>query len=125
MKKIASQYDRVEVLDIETRREAPTPTYETLQELKLRYNFKQRPYLIIGADNLASLHKWHKYEILKEEVEFVVAARRGYQLNEKFRSLDVACDISSTRLREVVEKDYLPPLVADEILRYYKEHNER
>jgi len=124
MQTIASQYDKVEVLDIESSQNRSQPTYETLTELKLRYNFTQKPYLIIGADNLKDLHRWHKYDLLKEEVTFVVASRKNFKQEHTFLHLDVHCDISSTSLRHKLKQEDLPDLLANEIMSFYKENNE-
>ena len=122
--KIAASYDKVEALDIESCQDEPVPTYKTLCELKLRYNFTQKPYLIIGADNLENLHQWYKYDLLEKEVTFVVASRKNFKQEHPFLSLDVHCDISSTSLRRKPKNEDLPALLADEIMAYYKEHNE-
>lgn len=123
MQKIASKYNNVEALDIESSKQKPTPTYETLMSLKLRYNFTQKPYLIIGADNLESLHKWHKYDLLKKEVTFVVASRKDFKQEHPYLTLDVQCDVSSTNLRLKPNNEDLPALLADEIMDFYKEKN--
>ena len=123
MKALTQNYEKVEVLDIESTKEKATPTYETLRELKLRYNFTQKPYLIIGADNLEHLHKWYKYDQLKEDVTFVVASRKNFKQEHPYLSLDVQCDVSSTNLRLKPNNEDLPAQLADEIMDFYKEKN--
>ena len=123
MRTLTQKYKKVEVLDIESSKQEPTPTYETLMELKLRYNFTQKPYLIIGADNLESLHKWHKYDLLKQEVTFVVASRKNFKQEHPYLTLDVQCDVSSTNLRLKPNNEDLPAQLADEIMDFYKEKN--
>lgn len=121
MRQLCDAYAKVEVLDIEAAGSKPSPTYETLKRLKLRYNFTQKPYLIIGADNLSSLHHWYRYEELKEEVVFVIAQRPGYQSSHKFLALDVDYDISSTQLREKLNPNEIPNSIAESVIDYYKE----
>ncbi len=125
MEKIAVHYEKVEALNIESSLQESQPTYKTLEALKLRYTFTAKPYVIIGADNVEHLHKWYHYDRLKNEVIFVVAKRKNFETEHPYMSLDVDCDISSTTLRHNPNKAFLPAYIADEILAYYKEHNER
>ena len=123
MQKLTANYDKVEVLDIESSQNEPSPTFKTLSKLKLLYNFTQKPYLIIGADNLEHLHKWYKYDQLKEDVTFVVASRKNFKQEHSYLHLDVHCDISSSSLRKKLKNEELPALLADEIMSFYKEKN--
>jgi nicotinate-nucleotide adenylyltransferase len=124
MQKLTQNEAKIEVLDIETSKNHASPTYETLQELKLRYNFTQKPYLIIGADNVKNLHRWNNYENLAKEVNFVVANRETYEDKHPFLKLDVNYPVSSTDLRQHPDKKYLPQTIADEIISFYKENND-
>jgi nicotinate-nucleotide adenylyltransferase len=78
-------------------------------------------YLVIGADNLKTLEKWHGYEELKTLVTFVVARRDEILIPQEFIALHVSKAISSSDLREKIQTKFLPPCVADEIEKYYKE----
>ena len=125
MQKIATKYKKVEISDIEIVAQKPMPSYQTIQALKLRYNLENKPYMIIGADNVSSLPQWANFEMLNESVTFVVATRKDYEFSENFLRLDVDYDISSTRLRQSVDPSALPPYLSDEIMKYYKEHHAR
>ena len=50
------------------------PTIETVKYLYEKFKI-EKFYLIIGADHLATLDKWHGYEELKSLVQFVIAKR--------------------------------------------------
>ncbi len=52
--------DKIEILDYEVRQNAPIPTYQTLQFIQQTYSLtpKDKMYLLVGADNVESLHKW-------------------------------------------------------------------
>jgi len=122
VKKLLLPYTKAKVLDYELRQNRPVPTIETVQYLKRKYQ-PDKIYLIIGADNLSSLTQWRDYEKLKEMVEFVVATRDKRPIPGKLQRLGVNVDISSTRLREHPEANYLPKSLADEIMHYYKQKN--
>lgn len=133
-KNLANDYDRLEMVnlaidgdtrfdacDIEFRLPKPSYTINTLTYLKERfpsYTFK----LIIGADNLANLHKWKNYEQLTNDYEFIVYPRPGSYLDNlstkaKYTLVKAPMmDISSTFIRKTIKnqkdmKHYLPPKV--------------
>jgi nicotinate-nucleotide adenylyltransferase len=60
-------------------------------------------YLIIGADNLASLKKWHEYEWLNQTITWVIATRDNYDLETEglraWKILPLNAPISSTQIR--------------------------
>ncbi len=124
VKKLLSRYPRAKVCDYEMRQNRPVPTIETIRYLKKIYR-PQKIYLIIGADNLASLHRWHDYEKLASLVTFVVATREGVKIPENLQKLDIHVSISSTELRRRPRRDRLPANIADDILAYYYGHKEK
>lgn len=86
---------RVRVSDIEIRRDGPTYTIETVQELK-RENPSSHFVLILGSDAFANFAQWHRAEDLRKMVEILVIARDG-------EGLDIdALDVSSTVIRSNV-----------------------
>lgn len=117
---LCSNFENVEVCDFEINNQKPTPTIDTLNALQLRYNFDENPYIIIGADNVQTLHRWHKYDELEKKAQFVVATRDTKELNPSFESLQVDMPISSSQLRETLDPAWLPLEIKDEIIRYYK-----
>jgi len=77
----------------------------------------------VGADNIASLHKWKDYNKLKELVTFIVAPRDEINIPSQFLKLNVKIDISSSTHREKIDKNKLSKKSANEIEKYYKEYN--
>ena len=110
VKEALSGFEKVEVLDYEIKQRRQISTYETINYLKIKYDL-DKIYLIIGADNLKSLHKWHNYEELKELVEFVVAKRDGIEVPKEYKSLEVNVDISSTYLRRKMRVEKIVELL--------------
>ncbi|MFT7861121.1 MAG: nicotinate (nicotinamide) nucleotide adenylyltransferase [Sulfurimonas sp.] len=113
-------YADVEVSSFEVDQKTKVPTLKTVKHLKKTY---KSIYLVIGADNLSSLKEWYGYDDLKELVTFIVASRGDIEIPNNFIKLSVDQPISSTQLRENIDRKYLPPKIADKILNYYKENN--
>lgn len=91
---LANDYDRLHLVqlvvddnprfrasDIEFKLPKPSYTIDTLTYLKEKYPEKQL-VLIMGGDNLATLHKWKNYEILLRDYEIFVYSRPAYELGE-------------------------------------------
>ncbi|QOP40590.1 nicotinate (nicotinamide) nucleotide adenylyltransferase [Sulfurimonas marina] len=112
----------VEVSSFEVDQAAKVPTIQTVQHLKKYYDVI---YLVIGADNLASLEKWYKYDELKNLVKFIVVTRENITIPDSYIKVEVDVSVSSTELRENIDINYLPPKIAKKIENYYKEHNVR
>lgn len=120
LKEIFGSYQNVLIDDFEVKQKQKVPTIESVEYLLKRY---KKIYLVIGADNLSSLHKWERYNELKNMVTFVVAHRGKIEIPKDFIELNVNVDISSTELREQLELSKLPQKCAKEIAKYYKEKN--
>ena len=112
----------VDVSDIEIIQNRAVPTVETVEALASQY---AKIYFIIGADNLASLQKWHRFETLDTLVTWVVATRDGIAIDKKYKQLCVEHPISSSQLRSKLQDEHLPKEVASEIKTYYEEHHAR
>ena len=67
--------------DIEFGLPKPSYTINTLIYLAEKYPDK-RFTLIMGSDNLATLHKWKNYDILLRDYEIYVYQRPGYEPGE-------------------------------------------
>ena len=123
LRKIFENDPKVSVSDFEVRQNQRVPTIESVLELKKHYD---KVYVAIGADNLADLAKWHRYDKLKKEAKFIVFTRGDENLpNGEYYVVPLEIPVSSTQLRKNIQKELLPEKVADEIYNYYKEHNER
>lgn len=107
----------VHVSDFEVLQKRPVPTLETVAHLKKLYA-PSHIYLIIGFDHLATLHHWHEYDKLSNEVEFVVASREGNHA-QGLKNLAINASISSSKLRQHMDASYLPEAVRTQVFEYY------
>ncbi|WP_297433655.1 nicotinate (nicotinamide) nucleotide adenylyltransferase [Sulfurimonas sp.] len=120
LKNIFSSYKNVQISSFEVDLQREVATVETIKYLKKKYS---RIYLVIGADNLKSLHKWQDYDELKESVHFIIAKRDAVTVSDDFIKLEIDENISSSSLRKNMDIKKLPKAVAKQIAQYYKEHN--
>jgi nicotinate-nucleotide adenylyltransferase len=118
--KLFSDDEKVIVSDYEVKQKRKVTTIESVLNLKKEF---EKIYVVIGADNLASLHKWHRYDELKELVTFIVVTRNGIKIPKEFIKITLDKPISSSQLRTAIKKEYLPKKCACEIAQYYKENN--
>ncbi len=92
----------VEAYEIEQGRSVTSS--ETVKHFSKQYNIA---YLIIGADNLPTLSKWHDFEFLNRHVTWVVVTREGYDLKldglQNYRLLEIDIPFSSTQIRESMD----------------------
>nr|WP_314118951.1 ribosome silencing factor [uncultured Campylobacter sp.] len=79
-------------------------------------------YIVVGADNLAELHKWRDFSELQKLAEFVVLTRPGYEIPRQWASLrriEIAVDASSSGFRRDF-KGEIPPKITAEVIKFYK-----
>lgn len=116
LQKVFKNEKRVEICDFEINQKKLSYTYETIRYIKALYK-PSKIYFIIGEDNLKSLHRWHNIDELKENLEFVVASRSGYDLvASEFKTLDINIDISSTSLREKLDLNFVPKEIWQDLI---------
>ena len=130
--------DRVEVLDLELRREGKSYTADTLAQIRELYP-EAELWLLMGTDMFLTLQTWHEPEAIfalagiaafgrtEEDTEELFSAQREYLYrtypNARIFTLTIpgVVDISSTELREQLASDrganLLPPAVYGYILR--------
>lgn len=72
---------KIKASDIEFSLPQPSYTVDTLSYLKEKYP-NQEFALIMGGDNLATLHKWKNYELLLRDHEIFVYQRPSHDLGE-------------------------------------------
>jgi nicotinate-nucleotide adenylyltransferase len=65
--------------DIEFELPKPSYTIDTLVHLKEKYP-QHEFVLIMGGDNIGTLHKWKNYEILLRDYQIYVYKRPNYEL---------------------------------------------
>jgi len=116
---------RLQSCDIEFNLPQPSYTSDTLAHLKAQYP-KDEFVLIMGGDNLATLHKWKNYQFILKNYQIYVYNRpnadvSAYQNDANVRFFDVPLmEISATFIRQLIQKDcsvrYLvPDKVCEEI----------
>ena len=115
---------RVEICDFEIRQNRPVPSIESVLYLKELYK-SSKFYLIIGADHLQSLEKWHEFEKLSNLVEFVIAKRDNITVPEKFKSLDTKVMVSSSFIRQNLSLDKVCDVIKEEVKSYYENLNKK
>ena len=91
----------VEVTDLEVRREGPSYTVDTLEQLAGDGEL----FLVIGADQYAAFERWRSPERIRELATLVVAPRTGFAVGLDAVLLDMApVDLSSSELREAMAR---------------------
>lgn len=73
--------EHIQASNIEFNLPQPSYTVDTLAYLKEKYPNKEF-CLIMGGDNLATLHKWKNYEVLLRDYKIFVYRRPNYDLGE-------------------------------------------
>lgn len=72
---VASKFTGVKAWDVELTREGKSYTYLTLLDYKK--DFGDKPYFLLGADMLVTLHTWYNYRELLNLCEFICVYREG------------------------------------------------
>ncbi len=120
LKRLFADEARIVVSDLEIKAARKVPTIETVEMLREAYD---PYYLIIGADNLASVERWHRFEALNRSVVWVVLGRGELppplpSALERVCYIPMRHEASSTAIREG-DMRYVPPLLRDEIRSFY------
>ncbi|RYD73645.1 MAG: nicotinate (nicotinamide) nucleotide adenylyltransferase [Verrucomicrobiaceae bacterium] len=89
--------------DRELHRPGPSYTVDTVEEIRAECPGCELFYLI-GHDNVAKLHTWHRIDDLQKQVEFVVFGRGEESGEHGFRKLSRRLDISATEVRQRVAR---------------------
>lgn len=102
-------YPRFKASNIEFQLPQPSYTIDTLAYLDEKYPNRQFA-LIIGEDNLESLHKWKNYELLLEKRQLLVYPRPNcvpgqFHTHKNVRFIDAPLiEISSSFIRQSIKK---------------------
>jgi len=104
-KELFGTISKVFISDYEINQGKATTTIETLTHFQEQFHVK---YIIIGADNLTSIQKWHDFKQLNEKVIWLIATRESHELKtsvlKNFKLLQIDVNISSTEIREKTGK---------------------
>jgi len=107
----------IQISDFEIKRQEATPSIITVRHFKKKYKPK-KIFLIIGSDNLKSIHLWNDFEELKELVEFIVVNRDGYEVKNdiiQFKTIHMNINISSSSLRDKLDIKYIPKKIQKKV----------
>lgn len=124
-------YPKIKPSDIEFKLPQPNYTVNTLAHLKDK--FPQHEFsLIMGEDNLKSLHKWKNYEYILENHNIYIYPR----ISEELENLDLKnhprihkieapiVEISSTFIRNGIKnKQNIRPLLSEKVWNYVDDNN--
>jgi nicotinate-nucleotide adenylyltransferase len=114
----------IAVSDVELKLPQPSYTIDTLTHLKEKYP-EHEFALIMGSDNLATLHKWKNYRLILRDYRIFVYPRPGYE-NAEFAShpsvtitMTPQMELSATFIRKsIAEKKNVQYFVPDPVLKF-------
>ena len=123
--------------DIEIKRGGVSYTVDTVRYLYREYNFKDKPYFIIGSDQARIIDKWKGLDELSKKLKFIVLIRKnerdkieeikGIFAGKKIDSAFFAkreIDITSSEIRNrVKEGKSIRYLVVPEVYKYIFANN--
>ena len=129
------EYTKIKPSDIEFKLPQPNYTINTLVHLQEKFP-KHIFSLIMGEDNLKSLHKWKNYEVILQNHEIYVYPRfdgigklakqnSEFANNPKIHFIDAPIvEISSTFIREnIKKKKNVRPLLPSKVWEYIDHNN--
>ena len=125
-----SPYDKLGVSNIEFGLPQPNYTINTLEHIKEKHP-NHSFALIMGEDNLKSLHKWKNYELLLENYEIYVYPRvtklsdNNLSNHSSIHFVDAPIvEISSTHIRKNIKVGKnVEPLLPHSVWNYIDEMN--
>ena len=126
----ASDFPKIQPSDIEFKLPQPNYTVNTLAHLQEKFP-KHEFSLIMGEDNLNSLHKWKNYEVILQNHNIYVYPRlNSGEIDEQFinhpnihRVGAPVIELSSTFIRESIKNGKnVVPMLPNEVWEYV-EHN--
>jgi nicotinate-nucleotide adenylyltransferase len=125
-----SPYDKLEVSNIEFSLPQPNYTINTLEHIKEKHP-NHTFALIMGEDNLKSLHKWKNFELLLKNYEIYVYPRvtklsdNNLSNHSSIHFVDAPIvEISSTHIRKnIKEGKNIEPLLPHSVWKYIDEMN--
>jgi nicotinate-nucleotide adenylyltransferase len=130
MAKLATDNSKnIKVSDVELRLPQPSYTIDTLAHLKERYP-EHEFAIIMGSDNLGTLHKWKNYKLILRDYKIYVYPRPGYE-NAEFAShpsvtitMTPLMELSASFIRRsLAEKKNVQYFVPDKVLDFIESKN--
>lgn len=112
----------------ELQRPPPSFTFDTVSAIRATDSAAEL-FFLLGQDNVAALPSWHRFNELRQLVEFVVLERTAIVTEHPYRTIRRHIDISATQIRNRVATGasirYLVPPAVEEIIHargIYREH---
>ena len=128
---VTEDFPKIKPSDIEFKLPQPNYTVNTLAHLEDKYpNYKFS--LIMGEDNLKSLHKWKNYEVILERHAIYVYPRISseeenleFKNHSKIHLIDApVVEISATFIRDNIKKGKnIQPLLPAKVWEYIDHNN--
>jgi nicotinate-nucleotide adenylyltransferase len=107
--------------DCELRREPPSYSIDTVEEIRKREGVETEFYFLVGQDNVSEFGRWHRFADLEKMVRFVVLDRTGIKTTHSYQTVTRKIDISATEIRKRVASGqsirYFVPNAVEEIIR--------
>lgn len=140
IKAAISGKNRLEVSDIEIKREGKSYTIDTVQGILHHYGEDSEIFLIMGADSLNELELWKNIKRLSQLCHFVIINRPGFKTEASARLVEIIgsdnildmgklkieiapVEISSTEIRKRLNDGVeIKGLVPECVEAYIKEH---
>lgn len=125
------EYPKLQASNVEFDLPQPNYTVNTLAYLEEKYP-KKKFCLIMGEDNLKSLHKWKNYEVILERFAIYVYPRISegtvetqFDNHEKIKKVDAPIiELSSTFIRNAIKAGKnIRPMLSGEVWKYLDEMN--
>jgi len=112
------------VSDVELKLPQPSYTIDTLTHLTEKYP-EHEFAIIMGSDNLATLHKWKNYKLILRDYRIFVYPRPGYENAELASHPSVTItmtplmELSATFIRQsLAQKKNVQYFVPDPVLKF-------
>jgi nicotinate-nucleotide adenylyltransferase len=124
-------FPKIKPSDIEFKLSQPNYTVHTLAHLQEKYPDHEFS-LIMGEDNLKSLHKWKNFEVILENHDIYVYPRISSEVDNldlknhpKIHLIDApVVEISSTTIRNTIKKGKnVQPLLPHKVWEYIDHNN--
>jgi len=112
----------IKAIGMELNSNKTSYTSETIKLLKKEFTYDF--YFVLGSDNLKDLKKWHDFEYLKNNVNFILIKREGFEFSNKLginisNILEFNNTLSSSKIRENLRNGLsIKNLVPEKVERY-------
>ncbi len=124
VKKLWDEYKNIKISDYEISQNAPTPSIKTARYIKSLHKDCEL-FIIIGADQLNDLDRWHEINELKKIAKFVIATRPDQVATELeyLQTLPICANISSSQIRSKLDFSAVPSPLRSEIKNFYTQRS--